>query len=115
MMNAMQYSKWLAQRRAAREVSSKPAPELTPSPSPVVIEPPLSFAQWITRQVDREDSVGVLARDLVGECRRCEREIAAMRLYVDLLWFCDHAPREVHLNRDVGKLAWRQWIRETGG
>lgn len=102
MMSATQYSKWLAERRAAREEAPEPPP-------------PMTFSQWITRQVGREDPVGVLARDLVSECRRVGREPAALRYRIDLLLYCAHAPRALNLSREVGKAAWKEWIQETGG
>ena len=75
----------------------------------------MTFSQWITQQVGREDPIGVLARDLISECRRIGKEPAAMRIRTDLLWHCMHAPRELHLTRDIGRQAWAEWVTETGG
>jgi hypothetical protein len=54
--------------------------------------------------------MGDLARDIVGEERRIGRVLTALNSRVDLLFFCDGAPKSSKLNREIGLNAWKEWL-----
>jgi hypothetical protein len=110
LMDAKQYGAWLKARQVVREKDSKPPRPPKPARREAAQIEQVPFAVWTAAQVERTDSIGVLARDLLAECQRCEREIAAMRNHLDLMWFADHAPRELKLSREVAQAAWSEWL-----
>ncbi len=70
----------------------------------------MTFAAFVCQQVERTDSVGALARDLMSESQRIGREIAALRNRRDLIYHAMHAPKEIGLTRADAVQLWEEFI-----
>lgn len=69
-----------------------------------------TFSEFVSQQVDRQDRIGALARDLTSESKRVGKEIAALRNRRDLLWHSQHSPKEIGLTRTDAVMLWAEWL-----
>jgi hypothetical protein len=107
MMSVEEYARWIASRKGkGNKVKTVKIPKVKP-----VMVPQVPFRDWVIEQTGRADSVGDLARDIVGEERRIGRVLTALNSRVDLMFFCDGAPKSSKLNREIGLNAWKEWLR----
>jgi hypothetical protein len=107
MMGSEEYKAWLTSRKGASKKGT--IVKIAKLKPPVV--PVTPFLTWLLAQVERQDDVGRLARDVQGERKRIGRPLDHLNSRTDLLWYCDMAPASIGLSRIAGLCAWREWLQ----
>lgn len=103
MKTTREYRAWLQERRGKPMKVKKKIAKIEEKP----------FLTWLLEQVERQDDVGRLARDVASEQKRIGRPLTALNNHVDLFMYCEHAPASVVLSREIGKRALLEWV-ESG-
>ena len=75
--------------------------------------PPDAFRLWLLAQTGRQDAVGRIALDVIGEERRLGRPLRCLEDRVNFVMFVRAMPREVGVTEADGLACWREWRREA--
>jgi hypothetical protein len=106
MMNSEEYKAWLASRKGEnKKVKVVKIPKAKP-----VAAPEVPFLDWLLAQPERQDDTERLARDVASERKRIGRPLDHLNDRFNLIWYCDRAPKEIGLNREIARAAWAEWV-----
>jgi len=73
----------------------------------------LTCHQWLSQQIHRTDKIGILARDIAAEERRCNRKLDAnVNTRLNLLFYVNASSTYTRLTRADALEIWDAWLVE---